>query len=144
MLKTSWEACQGTDVLVESPSAMGGYHIAEALAIPYFRAFTMTWTRTRSEIQVSLVFMYSSSLLFFQGIPPWVCCPRTQGKNILLTYVHAFFIFIHRWVEVTIIWYESPLQVNCEEVIISLLIVLRHVRPSVLAGNLWTNKSLAT
>ncbi|KAH7883851.1 glycosyltransferase family 1 protein [Phlebopus sp. FC_14] len=47
LLKTSWEACQGTDVLVESPSAMGGYHIAEALKIPYFRAFTMTWTRTR-------------------------------------------------------------------------------------------------
>ena len=58
MLKTSWEACQGTDVLVESPSAMGGYHIAEALAIPYFRAFTMTWTRTRFGIQVNLVFVY--------------------------------------------------------------------------------------
>ncbi|KAG7099574.1 hypothetical protein E1B28_001404 [Marasmius oreades] len=48
LLKTSWEACQGTDILIESPSAMGGYHIAEALAIPYFRAFTMTWTRTRA------------------------------------------------------------------------------------------------
>ncbi|KAI0757283.1 hypothetical protein C8Q80DRAFT_1265234 [Daedaleopsis nitida] len=48
LLKTSWEACQGTDVLVESPSAMGGYHIAEALKIPYFRAFTMTWSRTRA------------------------------------------------------------------------------------------------
>lgn len=48
LLKTSWEACQGTDVLIESPSAMGGLHIAEALAIPYFRAFTMTWTRTRA------------------------------------------------------------------------------------------------
>ncbi|KAF8898479.1 glycosyltransferase family 1 protein [Infundibulicybe gibba] len=48
LLRTSWEACQGTDVLVESPSAMGGYHIAEALGIPYFRAFTMTWTRTRA------------------------------------------------------------------------------------------------
>ena len=47
LLATSWEACQGTDVLIESPSAMGGYHIAEALGIPYFRAFTMTWTRTR-------------------------------------------------------------------------------------------------
>jgi sterol 3beta-glucosyltransferase len=47
LLKTSWEACQGTDVLVESPSAMAGYHIAEALRIPYFRAFTMTWSRTR-------------------------------------------------------------------------------------------------
>ncbi|KAH9044774.1 hypothetical protein EDB85DRAFT_2070865 [Lactarius pseudohatsudake] len=48
LLKTSWEACQGTDVLVESPSAMAGYHIAEALRIPYFRAFTMTWSRTRA------------------------------------------------------------------------------------------------
>ncbi|KAI0786102.1 glycosyltransferase family 1 protein [Abortiporus biennis] len=48
LLQTSWEACQGTDVLVESPSAMAGYHIAEALRIPYFRAFTMTWTRTRA------------------------------------------------------------------------------------------------
>ncbi|KAK7468549.1 Sterol 3-beta-glucosyltransferase [Stygiomarasmius scandens] len=48
LLKTSWEACQGTDVLIESPSAMGGYHIAEALSIPYYRAFTMTWTRTRA------------------------------------------------------------------------------------------------
>ena len=27
---------------------MGGIHIAEALEIPYFRAFTMTWTRTRA------------------------------------------------------------------------------------------------
>ena len=48
LLKTSWEACQGTDVLIESPSAMAGYHIAEALRIPYFRAFTMVWSRTRS------------------------------------------------------------------------------------------------
>ncbi|KAF7367251.1 Sterol 3-beta-glucosyltransferase [Mycena sanguinolenta] len=48
LLKQSWDACQGTDVLIESPSAMGGYHIAEALGIPYFRAFTMTWTRTRA------------------------------------------------------------------------------------------------
>ncbi|KAF8078251.1 glycosyltransferase family 1 protein [Lyophyllum atratum] len=48
LLKTSWEACQHTDVLVESPSAMGGFHIAEALGIPYFRAFTMTWSRTRA------------------------------------------------------------------------------------------------
>lgn len=29
---------------------MGGYHIAEALGIPYFRAFTMTWSRTRFEV----------------------------------------------------------------------------------------------
>lgn len=48
LLATSWDACQNTDVLIESPSAMGGIHIAEALQIPYFRAFTMPWTRTRA------------------------------------------------------------------------------------------------
>lgn len=48
LLSTSWEACQDTDILIESPSAMGGLHIAEALGIPYIRAFTMPWTRTRA------------------------------------------------------------------------------------------------
>ncbi|KAG8955650.1 hypothetical protein FRC04_007641 [Tulasnella sp. 424] len=36
----------GATVLIESPSAMAGVHIAEALKIPYFRAFTMPWSRT--------------------------------------------------------------------------------------------------
>lgn len=48
LLSSSWEACQDTDILIESPSAMGGIHIAEALNIPYMRAFTMPWTRTRA------------------------------------------------------------------------------------------------
>ena len=48
LLSSSWKACQDTDVLIESPSAMAGYHIAEALSIPYYRAFTMPWTRTRA------------------------------------------------------------------------------------------------
>ncbi|CCH45812.1 sterol 3beta-glucosyltransferase [Wickerhamomyces ciferrii] len=48
LLNSSWEACQDTDILIESPSAMGGIHIAEALNIPYLRAFTMPWTRTRA------------------------------------------------------------------------------------------------
>ncbi|TKX21630.1 sterol 3-beta-glucosyltransferase [Elsinoe australis] len=48
LLTTAWTACQGSDVLIESPSAMAGIHIAEALGIPYFRAFTMPWTRTRA------------------------------------------------------------------------------------------------
>lgn len=48
LLLSSWEACQGSDLLIEAPSAMGGIHIAEALQIPYFRAFTMPWTRTRA------------------------------------------------------------------------------------------------
>lgn len=48
LLATSWKACQGSDLLIESPSVMAGIHIAEALGIPYFRAFTMPWTRTRA------------------------------------------------------------------------------------------------
>ncbi|CAZ83690.1 unnamed protein product [Tuber melanosporum] len=48
LLLSSWIACQGSDLLIESPSAMSGIHIAEALGIPYFRAFTMPWTRTRA------------------------------------------------------------------------------------------------
>lgn len=48
LLDTSWKACQDTDLLIESPSAMAGIHIAEALKVPYFRAFTMPWTRTRA------------------------------------------------------------------------------------------------
>lgn len=48
LLTSGWKACQNTDLLIESPSAMGGIHIAEALGIPYFRAFSMPWTRTRA------------------------------------------------------------------------------------------------
>jgi len=48
LLSSAWVACQGADLLIESPSAMAGIHIAEKLQIPYFRAFTMPWTRTRA------------------------------------------------------------------------------------------------
>lgn len=48
LLTSSWAACQGTDVLVESPSAQAGVHVAERLGIPYMRAFTMPWTATRA------------------------------------------------------------------------------------------------
>lgn len=48
LLSSAWKACQDSDILIESPSAMAGIHIAEALGIPYFRAFTMPWTRTRA------------------------------------------------------------------------------------------------
>lgn len=48
LLESAWIAVKDdTDILIESPSAMAGLHIAEALKIPYFRAFTMPWTRTR-------------------------------------------------------------------------------------------------
>ncbi|KAJ3498494.1 hypothetical protein NLG97_g1094 [Lecanicillium saksenae] len=48
LLDSAYTACEGSDLLIESPSAMAGIHIAERLGIPYFRAFTMPWTRTRA------------------------------------------------------------------------------------------------
>lgn len=72
LLNSAWEACQGTDILIESPSAMGGIHIAEALEIPYYRAMPMPWTRTRShphafmapDFNKSGSYNYMSYLLF--------------------------------------------------------------------------------
>lgn len=48
LLSSAWASCKDSDLLIESPSAMAGIHIAEALRIPYFRGFTMPWTRTRA------------------------------------------------------------------------------------------------
>lgn len=48
LLTSSWLACSDSDLLIESPSAMAGIHIAEKLCIPYYRAFGMPWTRTRA------------------------------------------------------------------------------------------------
>lgn len=48
LLDSAYRACEGSELLIESPSAMAGIHIAEKLGIPYFRAFTMPWTRTRA------------------------------------------------------------------------------------------------
>lgn len=37
LLASAWKACQDSDMLIESPSAIAGYHVAEALRIPYYR-----------------------------------------------------------------------------------------------------------
>jgi hypothetical protein len=50
VLHDAWIACHDADVLIESPSAFAGLHIAEALKIPYFRAFTMPWNRCVLEL----------------------------------------------------------------------------------------------
>nr|XP_019044752.1 hypothetical protein I302_06665 [Kwoniella bestiolae CBS 10118]OCF23682.1 hypothetical protein I302_06665 [Kwoniella bestiolae CBS 10118] len=72
LLLESWQACHDADVLIESPSTMAGIHIAEALKIPYFRAFTMPWTRTSAYPHAFMVpafemgpsFNYSTYVLF--------------------------------------------------------------------------------
>ncbi|KIP10183.1 glycosyltransferase family 1 protein [Phlebiopsis gigantea 11061_1 CR5-6] len=46
LLHDAWQSCSDAEVLLESPYAMAGVHIAEALHIPYFRVCTMPWTKT--------------------------------------------------------------------------------------------------
>ncbi|KAF1797863.1 hypothetical protein FB192DRAFT_1289012, partial [Mucor lusitanicus] len=46
LLASSYKACQGTDVIIESPSAMVGVHMAEKLGVPYFRSMPFPFTRT--------------------------------------------------------------------------------------------------
>ncbi|KAI0789591.1 hypothetical protein C8Q75DRAFT_142849 [Abortiporus biennis] len=46
LLIDSWEQCQDAEVLLESPYAFAGVHIAEGLNIPYFRVCTMPWSKT--------------------------------------------------------------------------------------------------
>ncbi|KAG9093377.1 hypothetical protein FRC06_011542 [Ceratobasidium sp. 370] len=72
LLLDSWKQCQDADVLIQSPSAMAGAHIAEALKIPLFHAFTMPWTRTNDyphafmtpPVEISGSFNYSTYVLF--------------------------------------------------------------------------------
>ncbi|KAI7936229.1 hypothetical protein MJO29_015532, partial [Puccinia striiformis f. sp. tritici] len=46
LLVTVSVACQGANVLIKSPTAMMGIHVAKSMRIPYFRVFTMPWTPT--------------------------------------------------------------------------------------------------
>ena len=85
LLLSCWDACQGTDVVIEAPSAMAGIHVAEALQVPYFRAFTMPWTRTRAYPQAFAVPSH-----------------RAGGSFNFMTYV----IFEH------LFWSASASQVN--------------------------------
>lgn len=94
LLKSSWKACQNSDVLIESPSAMGGIHIAEALGIPYYRAFTMPWSKTRTYPHAFAVpdhdmggnynaFTYSAfDTLFWKGISGQVNRWRKKSLNL--------------------------------------------------------------
>ncbi|KAJ1305985.1 hypothetical protein OPQ81_010700 [Rhizoctonia solani] len=72
LLLDSWKQCQDADVLIQSPSAMAGAHIAEALKIPFFHAFTMPWTRTNDyphafmtpPVEIPGSFNYSTYVVF--------------------------------------------------------------------------------
>jgi len=55
ILTSAWESCRDCDLLIEAPNAMAGIHIAEAMQIPIFRAFTMPWTKTRAHPHAFMV-----------------------------------------------------------------------------------------
>ncbi|TKY85642.1 hypothetical protein EX895_005181 [Sporisorium graminicola] len=83
LLRECWEECQGAELLIESPSTMAGIHVAEGLGIPYFRAFTMPWTKTSAypqafsvpSIEMGASYNSSSYTLFDQIM--WVA---TSGQ----------------------------------------------------------------
>ena len=56
---------------------MGGIHIAEALRIPYYRAFTVSCVRFRSGRPRLIV----DALDPDSGISPRVRCPGTQARR---------------------------------------------------------------
>jgi sterol 3beta-glucosyltransferase len=76
---------------------MSGVHIAEALKIPYFRAFTMPWTRTSAYPQAFMVpafemgpsFNYSTYVLFdniiWQATSPQINRWRKRHLNLRST-----------------------------------------------------------
>jgi sterol 3beta-glucosyltransferase len=86
-----WLACQGTDLIIEAPTAMAGVHIAETLNIPYFGSFTMPWTRTKhyphpfASSHLGGGYNYMSHLLmeqiFWIGISPMVNKFRVRTLN---------------------------------------------------------------
>lgn len=46
LLLTAWEACRDADVLIATPSAMAGIHIAERLGVPFFYSMPFPWSST--------------------------------------------------------------------------------------------------
>ncbi|KAI8894409.1 hypothetical protein BC833DRAFT_605042 [Globomyces pollinis-pini] len=74
LLISCHQSCQGTDLIIESPSAFGGVHVAEKLNIPFFSSMPMLWTRTKmyphpmgmAEKNMGGTFNYMSHVLFEQ------------------------------------------------------------------------------
>eukprot|EP01094_Clydonella_sp_ATCC50884_P020248 TRINITY_DN4164_c0_g1_i2.p2 TRINITY_DN4164_c0_g1~~TRINITY_DN4164_c0_g1_i2.p2 ORF type:complete len:475 (-),score=123.42 TRINITY_DN4164_c0_g1_i2:102-1526(-) len=48
LFRDCWHACQDEDAIIQAPSVMAGHHVAEKLQVPFFLAFTMPFTRTRT------------------------------------------------------------------------------------------------
>lgn len=54
LLTECWEGCKDANILISTPTAVAGYHIAESLDIPYFNIFTMPVSTSEGENILSL------------------------------------------------------------------------------------------
>lgn len=52
LLQEAWNGCRDANILIATPTALAGYHIAEKLQIPFFNAFTMPFTYTTEQRNV--------------------------------------------------------------------------------------------
>ena len=88
---------------------MAGYHIAEALRIPYFRAFTMTWTRTRLVKWTRA--MQTHIHMYFRAYPHSFAVPE---RKVSMKLVNCCLLLLTaiccRWAEVITTWYVSILS----------------------------------
>lgn len=54
LLTECWSGCKDANILISTPTAIAGYHIAEALDIPYYNIFTMPVSTPDGENILSL------------------------------------------------------------------------------------------
>lgn len=54
LLNEAWEGCRDANILISTPTALAGYHIAEKLKIRFYNAFTMPYTNTSDQANIMM------------------------------------------------------------------------------------------
>lgn len=54
LLNEAWEGCRDANILIATPTALAGYHIAEKLKIRFYNAFTMPYTNTSDQANIMM------------------------------------------------------------------------------------------
>ncbi len=52
LLKDAYEGAQNANMIIATPTSLAGYHIAEALQVPFVNVFTMPYTHTNDQANV--------------------------------------------------------------------------------------------
>lgn len=107
---------------------MGGIHIADALEIPYFRAFTMTWTKTRAYPHAFAVpeRKVRASEFFGQAAALNVISHVTDGRKLQLSRKESMRFYVN-WLDYT-----------------HTAAVVRTLRPDLLERHLRSGQQMAT